>query len=46
MTMPLLVQMHLVEERAAPFGRHREGRAWFLTSLGRETVRAYGADEA
>jgi hypothetical protein len=44
--MQLLVQMGLVEERAVPRGRHSDGRAWFLTSEGRATVKAYGVDEA
>ena len=44
--MPLLVEMGLVEERPASRTAHREGRAWFLTAEGRETVNAYGADEA
>ena len=43
--MPLLVQMGLVEERAASRIAHRDGRAWFLTVEGRATIRAYGADE-
>ena len=39
--MPLLVQMGLVEERTASRIAHRDGRAWFLTAEGRETVKAY-----
>ncbi len=44
-SMPLLMQMGLVEERSVPRGRHSDGRAWFLTAEGRQTVKAYGADE-
>lgn len=44
--MPLLVQMRLVEERPATRERHPEKRAWFLTAEGRDTVRAYGADDS
>lgn len=44
--MPLLEKMGLVEERAAPRILHSDGRAWFLTAEGRETVKAYGTDEA
>lgn len=43
--MPLLIQMGLVEKRAASRIAHRDGQAWFLTVEGRETVKAYGADE-
>ncbi len=44
--LPLLADMGLVIERPASRGAHRQGRAWFLTPQGRETVRAYGEDEA
>ena len=44
--MPLLDAMGLVEMRATSRAAHPEERAWFLTATGRETVRAYGADEA
>ena len=44
--IPLLAEMGLVIERAASRTTHREGKAWFLTPTGRETVRAYGTDEA
>ena len=44
--LPLLADMGLVIERPASRIAHRDGRAWFLTPAGRETVRAYGRDEA
>ena len=44
--MPLLDAMKLVELRTVSRISHPEGRAWFLTAAGRETVRAYGMDEA
>ena len=44
--LPLLADMSLVIERPAPRLAHRDGRAWFLTATGLETVRAYGMDEA
>lgn len=44
--LPLLADMGLVIERAASRAAHRQGRAWFLTPQGRETVKAYGVDEA
>ena len=44
--LPLLADMGLVIERAASLAAHRQGRAWFLTPAGRETVKAYGEDEA
>jgi len=42
----LLADMGLVIERPSSQIAHRDGRAWFLTPEGRETVRAYGEDEA
>ncbi len=44
--LPLLAEMGLVIERAVSRAVHPQGRAWFLTPQGRETVRAYGEDEA
>lgn len=44
--MPLLGAMKLVELRTVSLTTHPEGRAWFLTAKGRETVKAYGTDEA
>lgn len=42
----LLADMGLVIERPASRIAHRDGRTWFLTPAGRETVRAYGKDGA
>lgn len=44
--MPLLDAMRLVEMRATSRAAHPEGRAWFLTLAGRETIKAYGFDES
>lgn len=43
--MPLLDAMGLIELRAVSRTTHPDGRVWFLTPAGRETVRAYGEDE-
>lgn len=44
--MPLLDAMGLIELRAVSRTAHPDGKAWFLTTTGRETVRIYGMDEA